>query len=69
MPAHEKPAMDEPDSFDTPGLHETAHLIGRTILLAMVTPILAGPMLIYGFVRGLNDRDDPRYANRPSEAP
>jgi hypothetical protein len=61
--------LDEPDSLDTPGLFETARLIGKMLLVAALTPIIAGPMLIYGFVHGLNDKDDPRFAKRPSSDP
>jgi hypothetical protein len=61
--------VEEPDSLDTPGLHEAARLIGKMLLIAALTPFIAGPMLIYGFVRGLNDKDDPRYGKLPPDAP
>jgi hypothetical protein len=61
--------LDDSDSLDTPGLMETAHIIGKIIIGLALAPLIAGPMLIYGVVRGLNDKDDPRYAGRPPNGP
>jgi hypothetical protein len=63
--------MNEPeaDSLDTPGLYETSRLIGKMILAAPLALIIAGPILVYGLIRGLNDKDDPRYAKRPPDPP
>ena len=62
-------ALDEPDSLDTPGLFETAHLIGKMLLACTLVPIFAGPVLIYKIVRGLNDKDDPRNQKPPPDPP
>ena len=38
-------------------------------VLMLAFPLYAGPVAIWKVVRQINRRDDPRYANRPPDAP